>query len=181
MCSSQVFLNRIRTKVMTYGCFSKQCTSEIRRTLQTSTVYFSRVSYLFECNANDTYVLRMTHMSPDGRSRTSCQSSRRRTSAGRSEHSREDDWTRPHGRPGNSGLVITWLSFQTFFIFRRHSHEGYLKTFFLAAERHTQIRTRFSRRGRHIVASATKLTQGFRGRGARKITIGDKGSNTRAY
>ncbi len=33
------------------------------RTLQTSTVFFSRVSYLFECNANDTYVLRMTHMS----------------------------------------------------------------------------------------------------------------------
>ncbi len=32
------------------------------RTLQTSTVYFSRVSYLFECNANDTYVLRMTHI-----------------------------------------------------------------------------------------------------------------------
>ncbi len=37
-------------------------TSEMGRTLQTSTVYFSRVSYLFECNANDTYVLRMTHM-----------------------------------------------------------------------------------------------------------------------
>ncbi len=32
------------------------------RTLQTSTVYVSRVSYLFECNANDTYVLRMTQM-----------------------------------------------------------------------------------------------------------------------
>ncbi len=32
------------------------------RTLQTSTVYFSRVSSLFECNANDTYVLRMTHL-----------------------------------------------------------------------------------------------------------------------
>ncbi len=45
-----------------YGCFSKQCTSEIRRTLQTFTVYFSRVSYLFERNANDTYVLRMTHI-----------------------------------------------------------------------------------------------------------------------
>ena len=44
------------------GCFSKQCTSEMSRTLQTSTVYFSRVSYLFECNANDTYVLRMTHI-----------------------------------------------------------------------------------------------------------------------
>ncbi len=32
------------------------------RTLQTSTVYFSRVSYLVECNANDTYVLRMTQI-----------------------------------------------------------------------------------------------------------------------
>ncbi len=31
------------------------------RTLQTSSAYFSRVSYLFECNANGTYVLRMTH------------------------------------------------------------------------------------------------------------------------
>ncbi len=30
------------------------------RTLQTSTVYVSAVSYLFECNANDTYILRMT-------------------------------------------------------------------------------------------------------------------------
>jgi hypothetical protein len=36
------------------------------RTLQTSTVYFSRVSYLFECNANDTYVLRMTHFVTSG-------------------------------------------------------------------------------------------------------------------
>ncbi len=45
-----------------YGGFSKQCTSEMSRTLQTSTVYFSRVSYFFECNANDTYVLRMTHI-----------------------------------------------------------------------------------------------------------------------
>ncbi len=45
-------------------CFSKQCTSEMSRTLQTSTVYVSRVSYLFECNANDTYVLRMTHVNP---------------------------------------------------------------------------------------------------------------------
>ncbi len=44
------------------GCFSKLCTSEMSRTLQTSTVYFSRVSYLSECNANDTYVLRMTHV-----------------------------------------------------------------------------------------------------------------------
>ncbi len=32
------------------------------RMLQTPTVYFSRVSYLLECNANDTYVLRMTHV-----------------------------------------------------------------------------------------------------------------------
>ncbi len=45
-----------------YGCFSKLWTSQMRRTLQTSTVDFCRVSYLFECNANDTYVLRMTHM-----------------------------------------------------------------------------------------------------------------------
>ncbi len=45
-----------------YGCFSKLCTSEMSRTLQTSTVYFSRVSYLLECSANDAYVLRMTHM-----------------------------------------------------------------------------------------------------------------------
>ncbi len=44
------------------GCFSKLWTSEMSRTLQTSTVYFSRVSYLFEFNANDTYVLRMTHL-----------------------------------------------------------------------------------------------------------------------
>ncbi len=49
-----------------HGCFSKQCTSEMNRTLQTSTVYFSRASYLFECNASDTYVLRMTHMSGTG-------------------------------------------------------------------------------------------------------------------
>ncbi len=34
----------------------------MKRALQTSAVYFSRVSYLFECNANDTYVLRMTNM-----------------------------------------------------------------------------------------------------------------------
>ncbi len=47
-------------KTSSSGCFSKQCTSEMSRALQTSTVYFSRVSYLFECNANDTYVLRMT-------------------------------------------------------------------------------------------------------------------------
>jgi hypothetical protein len=33
------------------------------RTLQTSTVFFSRVSCLFECNANDTYVLRVIHVS----------------------------------------------------------------------------------------------------------------------
>ncbi len=46
----------------TYGCFSKQCTSEMSRTLQSSTVCFSRVSYLLECNADDTYVLRMTHI-----------------------------------------------------------------------------------------------------------------------
>ncbi len=32
------------------------------RTLQTSTIFFSRVSYLFECNAKDTYVLRMTRI-----------------------------------------------------------------------------------------------------------------------
>ena len=29
-------------------------------------MYFSRVSYLFECNANDTYVLRMTHINGCG-------------------------------------------------------------------------------------------------------------------
>ncbi len=33
--------------VNTLVCFSKQCTSEMSRTLQTSTVYFSHVSYLF--------------------------------------------------------------------------------------------------------------------------------------
>ncbi len=48
------------------GSFSKQCTSEMTWTLQTSTVYFSRVSCLFECNANDTYVLRMTHIASSG-------------------------------------------------------------------------------------------------------------------
>ena len=60
----------------THGCFSKQCTSEMSRTLQTSTVYVSRVSYLFECNANDTYVLRTTHM---GFSQKQCTSEMRRT------------------------------------------------------------------------------------------------------
>ncbi len=47
------------------GCFSKLWTSQNSRTLQTSTVYFSRVSYLSECNANDTYLLRMTHAEPN--------------------------------------------------------------------------------------------------------------------
>ncbi len=56
-------LNHEAAKVMRReenGCFSKLWTSEMSRALQTSTVYFSHVSYLFECNANDTYVLRMT-------------------------------------------------------------------------------------------------------------------------
>ncbi len=48
---------------MPYGCFSKLWTSQKSRTLQSPTVCFSRVSYLFECNANDTYVLRMIHIS----------------------------------------------------------------------------------------------------------------------
>ncbi len=45
-----------------FGCFSKHCTSEMSRTLQSSAVFSCDVSYLFECNANDTYVLRMTHL-----------------------------------------------------------------------------------------------------------------------
>ncbi len=52
----------IRAHVWTYGSFSKLWTSEMSRTLQPSTVCFGRVSYLLECNAYDTYVLRMTHM-----------------------------------------------------------------------------------------------------------------------
>ncbi len=54
--SSYVFSLR----VLTYVCLSKLWTSEMSRT--TSSVYVSRVSYLFECNANDTYVLRMTNV-----------------------------------------------------------------------------------------------------------------------
>ncbi len=53
--------NRLMWKVE-IGCFSKLWTSKMCRTLQSSTVYVSRVSYLFECNANDTYVLRMTQI-----------------------------------------------------------------------------------------------------------------------
>ena len=45
-----------------YGRFSKQCTSDMSRTLQTSTVSFSRVSYLFGCNVKCTRVLRIINM-----------------------------------------------------------------------------------------------------------------------
>ncbi len=53
------------------GCFSKLFTSQKSRTLQSRTVYFSRVSYLFGCNANDTYVLRMSHVFANGVGRRS--------------------------------------------------------------------------------------------------------------
>ncbi len=56
------YVDRWRIVIYVYGCFSQQCTSQTSRTLQSSAVYFSRVSYLLECNANDTYVLRIVHI-----------------------------------------------------------------------------------------------------------------------
>ncbi len=43
-------------------CFSKLLTSQKSRALQSSTVFRRRVSYLFESNVNDTYVLKVIHI-----------------------------------------------------------------------------------------------------------------------
>ncbi len=45
-----------------FGCFSKQRTSQKSRTLQSPIGSFSRVSYLWGCNVKSTRVLRIIHL-----------------------------------------------------------------------------------------------------------------------